>query len=208
MEFVRIYLPNDLFRTPDECLLYGRIQFTETSTLIYVTTAMEPVSQEVSLIGAIQPGLNLTKQSNFLHFVPAAPAIKDSHIKLRSVTLADVPVSPSTRFQIINYDQGHLLTIPYIDISTDRRPFDEEIGALLGILHDSHVCSINSPGWSRRLIMDDVTPNVQSQPLPNNSCLPRLGLPFSAIQHTAVFQHLVARRIMLKRLDRYDSLTA
>lgn len=195
MDFVKIYLPEELLRATAECRLFGRSQANINSTSFYIASAQADLSNEIKCIGAIghRPTSQEHAEQHFLDFIPATG---NGSILLRAISVHGQPVNSSVKIQLIIFDHSQLLAIAHIDVAPDRRAFDEEFVGLLETIQMAKSNGSHSNAHSERSA-------APGKPTLNGSRLNGLKSPFSAIRNTAVFQHLVARQMQFTRLDRY-----
>lgn len=212
MEFVRIYIPQDLLRSPSERKFFGSFHVHEKSTSFYIASEHSSVCKDIKCVGHVgsEPRNNNIKNKFFLDCIPADQSTINSPIKLRSITVNGQPVSPKAHIQVIIFDYCQILAISGIDISSQRRAFDEEFVTLLNTLQNAHRFSTSSGGLlPLKLSSKDDGKRENSIKIKreadetSGSRFAGLKSPLSAIRNTAVFQHLFARQMQLKRLDRY-----
>lgn len=209
MEFVRIYISQELLRTNSECKLFGTFQVNSNKTSFYIASETPSACDKIHFIGKVgfDPSSNDIRERCFLDFIPADQSIRNSSIQLRSIKVDGQLVNSKVKIQFIIFDYSQILSISAIDISPDRRTFDEEFVYLLNTIHNANSIS-NGSGF-----LPHTHWKTNEEPLPiTSSCdmgndagsrFDGFKSSFSAIRNTAVFQHLIARQIQFKRLDRY-----
>lgn len=207
MEFIRIYIPQDLLRSTTDCNFYGDFRVYEKSTIFFITSAKKPADcqdQDIKYIGSVKSEpINSDPEVCFLDYSPADQSTKRCTIKLRAVIVNGQPVDCKVKIQVIIFDSSQILSISAIDVSPDRRAFDEEFVLLLNILKNSHQLANTGGLFAKTSFVKNLGNSSKMKKISEDFGRRFEGLksPFSAVRNTAVFQHLFARQMQLQRLD-------
>lgn len=199
MEFVRIYIPEELLRETADRQFFGSYQVNGKTASFYIASTKESSCKDIQCIGQTGSEFRHIRETFFLDFLPADQINKT--IKLRLLLVHGQPVNSKTKIQIIIFDRPHFLSISTIDVSPVRRAFDEEFLFLLETLQKAHNRSSIKPKICSR--NEDESKNESKTTYPGNR-FQGMKSSLSAIRNTAVSQHLFARKMQFGRLNRFE----